>query len=177
MVCDKLHHAPPPTFEQLNGGWSNRPLRGNALITELEQELASINRSLVYVPGSTIFSLDDDHQRLRCRSVTSLTNLSQLNNPQIALGPVNNAVCSALTSAFIASHYCRPGEKLIHTWQRLAQLIQGAATPGCLRPMPEAVFASDRGYNCKETVSFINETLAATGIGTQEEFRFSICVW
>lgn len=35
-------------------GWSNRPSRSNALIMELEQELASVNRGLVYIAGSTI---------------------------------------------------------------------------------------------------------------------------
>ena len=34
--------------------------------------------------------------------------------------------------------------------------------------MPDAVFATDRGYNSKETISFINERLGATGIGTHK---------
>lgn len=83
-------------------GWSNNPVVGNELITELEQELAAIYISLVFVPGRTIFSLDDDHQRFRSRAVTDSTNLSGINNPKKALGPVNNAVGSALTSVFIA---------------------------------------------------------------------------
>ena len=165
MSCTKHRRQRVETFQR---GWFNKPTRGNALITEMEQELASINRSLVYVLDSTIFSLDDDHQRLRSRAVAALTNLSQVNNPQKALRPLNNAVCSALTSAFIARHYSRPGEKIIHIWERLTQLIQGAATPGRLRPMPDAVFAADRGYNSKETISFINERLGATGIGTHK---------
>ena len=149
-------------------GWSNKPVMGNELITELEQELAATNRSLVYVPGRTIFSLDDDHQRLRSRAVTDFTNLSQINIPKKALGPVNNAVCSAMTSAFIACHYSRPGEKIIHVWERLVQLIQGAATTGSLRPMTDAIFAADRGYNARETIKFINERLGAIGIGTHK---------
>ena len=154
--------------EALCEGWSNKPVRGNELITELEHDLAVVNRSIVYVPGKTIFSLDDDHQKLRSRAVTQLTNLAQVNNPKKALGPVNNAVCSALTSAFIASHYTRPGEKLIHIWERLVQLIQGAATPGSLTPMTDAVFAADRGYNSTETIQLINERLGATAIGSHK---------
>ena len=110
MICTKHRRQ---CFETFQGGWFSKPTLGNPLITEMEQELASINRSLVYIPDSTIFSLDDEHQRLRSRAITAVTNLSQFNNSQKALGPVNNAVCSALTSAFIASHYSRPGEKII----------------------------------------------------------------
>ena len=127
MSCTKHRRQRVETYQ---GGWFKKPTRGNALITEMEQELASINRSLVYVPDSTIFSFDDDHQRLRSRAVTALTNLSQVNNPQKALGPLNNAVCSALTSAFIASYYSRQGEKIIHIWEKLTQMIKGAATFG-----------------------------------------------
>lgn len=64
--------------EYSSTGWSNRPSRGNALITELEQEFAAINRLLVYVPRATIFSLDDDHQRLSSRAVTQLTTFPKL---------------------------------------------------------------------------------------------------
>ena len=34
--------------------------------------------------------------------------------------------------------------------------------------MPDTVFAADRGYNSKETISFTNERLGATGIGTHK---------
>ena len=149
-------------------GWSNRPIEGNALITDLENSLAAVNRTLLYVPGATIFSLDDDHQRLRSRAVTEFTNLSQVNNPKKALGPVNNAMCSALTSVFLASHYSRPKEQVIHIWQGLVQLIQGVPTVGAIQPMVDAVFAADRGYNSKETIDFINEKLGATGLGTHK---------
>lgn len=47
------------------------------------------------------------------------------------------------------------------------QLIQVAATPGSLRPMTDAMFAADRGYNAMETINFSNESLGATDIGTQ----------
>lgn len=73
-----------------------RPVRGNALIIELEEEFASINRQLLYVPGATVFSLDDDHHRLSSRHVSLLTDVSQINNLVMALGPVSNALCSAL---------------------------------------------------------------------------------
>ena len=42
--------------EALCEGWSNKPVRGNGLITELEQELAILNRSIVCVPGK-LFSV------------------------------------------------------------------------------------------------------------------------
>ena len=154
--------------EALCERFSNKPVRGNELFTELEHDLAVVNRSIVYVPEKAIFSLDDDHQSLRSRAVTQVTNLAQVNNPKKALGLVNNAVCSALTSAFIASHYTPPGEKLIHIWERLVQLIQGAASPGSLTPMTDAVFAADRSYNSTETIQLINERLGATAIGTRK---------
>eukprot|EP00178_Gracilaria_changii_P016681 TRINITY_DN479_c3_g1_i11.p1 TRINITY_DN479_c3_g1~~TRINITY_DN479_c3_g1_i11.p1 ORF type:complete len:1373 (+),score=138.00 TRINITY_DN479_c3_g1_i11:3191-7309(+) len=155
-------------LEAMGQGWSNKPVAGNQLITEIEQELSAVNRSLLYVPGQTVFSLDDDHQRLRSRAVAEFTTLSHVNNPQKALGPVNNALCSALTSTFLASHYSRVGEKLIDVWQRLVQLVQGTATPGSIMPMTDAVFAADRGYNSQETVNFVTDRLGATGIGTHK---------
>ncbi|CDF38291.1 unnamed protein product [Chondrus crispus] len=144
-------------FEQSECGWLNKPVAGNALITYMEGELAAINRRLVHVEGVTIYSVDDDHNRLSSRAVLHLTNLSQVTNPKKALGPVNNAACSALTHAFIASHYSRPHEKITHVWHRLVQLIQGVPTVGALRPMVDSIFASDRGYNEVETISFLNE--------------------
>ena len=59
---------------------------GNQLITELKNELAAVNHSILYVPFQTVLSLYDDHQRLRSPAETQLTNLSQINNPQKALG-------------------------------------------------------------------------------------------
>ena len=59
---------------------------------EIEEEIASINRRLLHVPGATIYSLDDDHHRLSPCDVPLLTSLSQVNNPKKALGPVNNAL-------------------------------------------------------------------------------------
>ena len=79
----------------------------------MEADLASINRVLVNIEGVTIYSLDDDHNRLSSRSILHLTNLAQINNPNKALGPANDAVCSALTHTFIASHYSRPNEKIL----------------------------------------------------------------
>lgn len=35
-------------------------------------------------------------------------------------------------------------------------------------PMADAVFAPDRGHNCKESITLFNETLGATGIGTHK---------
>lgn len=110
--------------ESGRGEWSSRPTKANSLIVELEQDIAAINRFLMYVPGTTIFSLDDDHLRLSSRVVSILTSLRQVINPTKALGPVNNAVCSALTSGFLAGHHSRPKEQLIDTWLRLVQLIQ-----------------------------------------------------
>ncbi|CAN8067667.1 unnamed protein product [Agarophyton chilense] len=131
--------------ENLGDGWSNFPQRANAMITELEDELAVVNRLFLYVSGVKIFSLDDDHQRLRSRAVAQLTKMAHVNIPQKALGPVNNAMCSALDPVFLASHYSRPGEKIIEVWDRLVRLIQGVPTAGPLRPLTDALFASDRG--------------------------------
>lgn len=61
--------------------WCNFPQRANAMITELDDELAAVNRLFLYVPGVTIFSLDDDHQRFRSRAVGQLTVMSHVNNP------------------------------------------------------------------------------------------------
>lgn len=116
--------------EHTGDSWSNRPTNGNALIVELEDEIASINRHLLLVPGSTIFSLDDDHHRLSSKDVANLTTLSHINNPVKALGPVTNAICSALIPVVIACHHSRPRESLKDVWTKLVQLFQGNYTTG-----------------------------------------------
>ena len=147
---------------------TTRPTRGNNLIMEIEEEVASTNRRLLHVPGAVMFSLDDDHHRLSSRDVPLLTSQSQVNNPKKALRPVNNAICSAVTAVILACHHSRPREKLLDAWARLAQLLQGQSRIGALSPMADALFAADRGYNSKETISFVNKTLGATGIGTHK---------
>lgn len=74
----------PNTHGRAGEGWFNKPVVGNQMITELEQQLSAINRNYLYVPGQTVFGLDEDHQRLRSRAVTHLTNLSHVINPQMA---------------------------------------------------------------------------------------------
>ena len=130
--------------------------------------MGSINRELLYVPNATVLSLDDDHLRMASRSVLNLTYLQQHNNPKKGLGPVGNALCSALNPLFLAVHFTRHGEKVRHTWERLTQLLQGASTNGALLPMPEAIFAADRGYNSKDTIQFVGGTLGASLIGTHK---------
>ena len=48
------------------------------------------------------------------------------------------------------------------------RLVQGAPTRGAIAPIPDAIFAADRGYNVKETISFINEIIGAPGLGTHK---------
>ena len=146
--------------------WKDSSLEANALISELEQEIAAINRRLLYVSNVTISSLDDDHLRLRSRVMARLTNLRQVNNPMKALGPLCNAICSALTSVYIAGHYSRPNEQLIDTWNPLALLLHGAPTQGALIPMADAIFAADREYNCKQSIEFVSNKLDSTCFGT-----------
>jgi len=45
--------------ESHDASWSTKPAAVNSLISELEQDMATINRRLAYVPHATIFSLDD----------------------------------------------------------------------------------------------------------------------
>lgn len=123
-------------------GWYNRPTRGNAFITELEQELVAVNRTILCISWVTIPSLDDDHRRLIWRAVTELPILSHINNAKEALVPVNTAFCSALNPVFLASHYSRPREKIIHVWHRLIQLLQGVPTIGSIAPMADAILAA-----------------------------------
>ena len=149
-------------------GWCRSANRATSMITVVEAEVASINRELLYVPNATVFSLDDNHLRMASRAVINLTYLQQHNNPKKGLGPVSNALCSALNPLYIACHFTRHGENLRHIWERLAQLVQGASTSGALRPMPEAVFAADRGYNSKETIEFVGGTLGASLLGTHK---------
>lgn len=85
--------------------WSMRNSVGNDLILQLEEEISSINRRILYVPGATINSLDDDHFRLSSKSVSHLTQLSVINNPKKALGPVSNAICSAMNPFLIVCHH------------------------------------------------------------------------
>lgn len=60
------------------------------------------------------FRSDDDHQLLRSHIITMVADISQVNKPEKALGPVNNAVCSALTSSLLwfKSSRCPPSTKL-----------------------------------------------------------------
>lgn len=83
----------------------------------------------------------------------------------LQLGSGGNTLASAPTSVFFACHFTRGGEKLVHTWERLIQMLQGASTTGALRPMGEAIFAADRGYNTKETLNFIGNKLGASILG------------
>ena len=146
MSCTKQKRA---RVEYTTTGWPNKPSRSNALITEMEQDCAALNRRLLYIPDATLFSLDDDHLRLSSRAVTQYTNLQQLNNPSKALGPGSNALCSALNLLILACHYSRPREKIVDVWERLVRLVQGAPTRGSISPLDDAIFAADRGYNAK----------------------------
>ena len=149
-------------------GWCRSANRTTSLITDIESEVAAINRELLYVPNATILSLDDDHLRMTSRAVTHLSFLQRHNNPKKGLGPVGNTLGSALTSTFFACHFTWCGEKLVHIWERLVQLLQGASTTGALRPMAEAIFAADRGYNSKQTLQFDGDVLGASIIGTHK---------
>ena len=148
--------------------WNYLSEDSNSFITQIEADVASINRRICYVPGTSIFSLDDDLLRLSSRDVLALTALSQSNNPKKGLGIVNNALCSALTSLFLVSHHSRPGESLIDIWSHILQLLQGVPTTGSLKEMSDAIFASDRGYNGSSIMELINERLGATSLGTHK---------
>ena len=175
LNCSKSYRG---RVEQTGNGWLNKPSKGNSLITELEAEFAAVNRALVNIEGVTIYSVDDDHNRLSSRSVVHLTNLSQVHNPKRALGPVNNAACSALTHAVLARHYTRTNEKIIDVWQRLAMLIQGVPTLGSLRPMVDSLFPADKGYNEVASIAFLNETLGTSCIGTHKRsLSFPFVFW
>ena len=147
-------------------GWSLKCKRANELIMRLEDGIASVNRSLLYCQEGTICSVDDDHLRLTSKAVYHMTELRVINNPKKALGPVCNALCSALLSFYICGHHSRPKEGLLDVWNRLLLLLQGRPTVGCLQPMSNAIFASDRGYNTMQTVKFLTEEIQADFIGT-----------
>lgn len=162
-----------PTMRNNTSGdgdtWETKFEAGPQFIYEIEELIASINRKLLFVPGKTIISLDDDHIRLSSRCVPDLTSLRVINNPQKALGPVSNAACSALHHFVPASHHSRPNENIIDTWTRLVCLIQGKPTSSSLSAMTDTIFSSDRGYHTKETISFINTQLGAIGLGTHKK--------
>ena len=146
-------------------GWCRSANRTTSMITEIEAETAAINRGLLYIPNATVLSLYDDHLRMASRAVTELTYLQQHKNPKKGLG---NALCSALNPFFIACHFTRSGEKLLHTLERLMQLLQGASTTGALRRMLDAIVVADRGYNSKESIAFVSNVLGASLIGTHK---------
>ena len=142
--------------------------KATSLIIYIESEVAAVNRDLLYVPISTVLSLDDDHLCMASRAVSQLSFLQQHKNPKKGLGPVENTLGSALIPFFYACYFTRCVEKLVHTWEHLVQLLQGASTTGALRPMAEANFAADRGYNSKETIKFVCTTLSPTILGTHK---------
>lgn len=159
-----------------SSSWTLKP-KSNSFILAIEQQIAAINTSLLFVENSTICSLDDDHLRMRSRSVPALTNLQSVNNPVKSLGPVNNAICSALTSVYLVGHFTRVGDGIMDIWTRLIMLLQGEATPSSVRPMSDTVFASDRAYNNQQTIKFINEKLGATGLGTHKRTNQFPFIW
>ena len=46
-------------------------------------------------------------------------------------------------------------------------LLQGAPTQGALIPMADAIFATDQGYNCKQSIEFVSNKPGSTCFGTQ----------
>ena len=152
LSCTKQNRA---RVQHTTTGWANKPSQGNTLITEMEQECAAVYRRLLYIPGATLFSLDDDPLRIISRAVTQYTNLQQLNNPSRALVPVSNALCSAPNPLILACHNSRPREKIVDVWEMLVRLVQGAPTRGAISTMADAICTADPGYNAKETISFI----------------------
>lgn len=156
------------TYDMSATGWSRTPNRSTTLIAEVESETAAINRDLLFVPKATVLSLHNDHLRMASRGVTELTYLRQLNIPKKGLGPVGNALCSALNPFFLACHFTRCGEKVLHTWERLAQLLQGVLTTGALRPLPDVIFAADRGHNSRESIEFVYTVLGASILDTHK---------
>ena len=103
-------NKPRAVHDYSSTGWSRTANRATTLITELESETAAINRDLLYVKNATAFPLYDDHLRMASRSVVEITYLKQHNNPKKGLGPVGNALCSALNPFFIACNFTRTGE-------------------------------------------------------------------
>lgn len=146
--------------------WHLRSSDACTFLTEMEAEVASINRRLVFVPTSSILSVDEDHIRMRSKRVSRETNLSHINNPTKALGPVKNAVCSSLTAVYIAGHCTRQNDGPQDIWERVVHLVQGAATIASLTPMPDTIFNSDRQYNRKRSILFVHERLQSTHLGT-----------
>ena len=154
--------------------WMSRSLSASAIISNLEQNLAAFNRKLFCVPGSIIFSLEDDHLRLSSRSVSLVTNLRQINNPDKAFGPVSNWNLFGIQCRTSWHRHTMMGtirgrkEEALETWIRLAQVVQGPPTKGALVPMPDAKFASDRGYNRAQSTKFVSTMHGATTIGTHK---------
>lgn len=97
-----------------------------------------------------------------------LRYLQQHNNPKKRLCPVRNTLCFTLNPFFYACHFTRTCEKLLHVWELLVKLVQGASTPRALRPIPNAIFDADRGYNSKETIAFLSDDLGASLLGTHK---------
>ena len=59
----------------------------------------------------------------------------------------------------------RPGEKLLHTWERLKQLLQYASTTWALWPIAEVIFAADSSNNTKQTLNFVGTVFGASTLG------------
>ena len=150
--------------DEMNASWSFLSTESNEFVMQIESDVASVSRRLCYVPGSIILSLDDDLFRLSSRDVLTLTALSQTNKPKNGLGVINNALYSGLTSIFIVAHHSRPDESLVDTWSHIIEILQGVQTTGALKQMPDAIFASDRGYNGRGIMELLNERLGATSL-------------
>lgn len=51
-------------------------------------------------------------------------------------------------------------------WKHLIQILQGVPTARPIRPIFDAIFASERHYNDRAVIDFFNENLRATGLRT-----------
>ena len=93
----------------ISGRWTSTACDTSASLTSVESSCAAFNRSILSA-ACNVFALDDDHLRMRSRSVTDTTALRSINNPQKALGPIQNAIARPLTSCFIVGHHTHKGE-------------------------------------------------------------------
>lgn len=82
-------NCPPERRHNRDNGVWTAPFSEDPHIRELESELSKTNSKLLFIPGTTIVSMDDDQYRLSSPLVESI-GLVRVQNPKKAFGPVSS---------------------------------------------------------------------------------------
>ncbi|GMF18621.1 unnamed protein product [Phytophthora fragariaefolia] len=120
------------------------PFSHNRDIELVAELIRRINRSIGFVDGVTLASLDDDLIRLRSSSVDN-TGLAHVRNPKKGFGPVQHRVVSLVNGLVLGGHVATRGESTVDIVKLLQRSLCGASTESQIH-LSGVLHALDRGY-------------------------------